>query len=138
MVIIDSLSGYIHAMPKENYLILQLHELLGFLNSHGVVTLLVLAQQGVMGAIHTPIDLTYLADTVLITRYFEALGSVKTAVSVIKKRTGPHEKTIRELMMSSKGITVGEPLVEFQGVLAGIPQLGANGVHLRRQRSKKV
>lgn len=121
MVVIDSLSGLVHAMPDENHLILQLHELFNFLNNRGIVTLIVLAQQGIMGNMQTPIDLTYLADTVVITRFFEALGTVKTAVSVIKKRTGPHEKTIREMKVTSKGILVGEPLTKFHGVLTGVP-----------------
>src|SRR6185295_2903925 len=95
VVVIDSLNGYYHAMPQEQFLVLQLHELLAYLGNQGVVTLLVLAQQGLMGAMMTtPIDLTYLADTVLITRYFEAMGAVKKAVSVIKKRGGFHESTI--------------------------------------------
>jgi circadian clock protein KaiC len=128
MVVIDSLNGYIHAMPQEQFLTLQLHELFAFLGSHGIVTLLVLAQQGIMGAtMTTPVDLTYLADTVLITRYFEALGAVKKAVSVLKKRGGAHESTIREFSVSSKGIQVGAPLAQFRGVLTGTPEfLGKN------------
>jgi circadian clock protein KaiC len=122
MVVIDSLNGYLHAMPQEEFLTLQLHELFAFLGHHGVVTMLVLAQQGLMGAtMSTPIDLTYLADTVLITRFFEASGSVKKAVSVIKKRGGAHEPTIREFSVSKAGIKVGEPLHQFQGVLTGVP-----------------
>ncbi len=125
LVIIDSLNGYLHAMPQEQFLILQLHELLSYLGNRGVMTLLVLAQQGLMGAaMSSPIDLTYLADTVLITRYFEAEGAVKKAVSVIKKRGGAHESTIREFTVSSKtGIVVGPPLNQFQGVLTGVPTL---------------
>ena len=124
MVIIDSLNGYMHAMPQEEFLLLQLHELLAFLGSHGVVTLLVLAQQGIMGSMmSTPIDLTYLADTVLITRYFENRGAIKKAVSVIKKRSGYHETTIREFGMDSSGVHVGAPLDQFQGVLTGVPTL---------------
>lgn len=124
MVVIDSLNGYLHAMPQEEFLTLQLHELFAFLGNHGVVTMLVLAQQGIMGSMmSTPIDLTYLADAVLITRFFEAQGSVKKAVSVIKKRGGFHEATIREFSISSKGILVGPPLHQFQGVLTGVPTL---------------
>lgn len=123
-LVIDSLNGYLHAMPQEQFLILQLHELLSFLGAHGVVTILILAQQGLMGSMmHTPIDLTYLADTVLITRYFEALGAVKKAVSVIKKRAGPHESTIREYTIGENGIAFGPPLSQFQGVLTGVPEL---------------
>ena len=124
IVSIDSLNGYIHAMPQEQYLTLQLHELLAFLGNQGVATLLVLAQQGMMGhMMNTPIDLTYLADTVVITRYFEAEGSVRKAVSVIKQRAGVHETTIREFNMDSKGIHVGPPLTQFRGVLSGVPEL---------------
>lgn len=118
VLVIDSLNGYMHAMPQEEFLILQLHELLSFLGSQGVVSLLVLAQQGIMGmSMSTPLDLTYLADTVLITRYFEARGAVKKAVSVIKKRGGMHESTIREFSVSSKGVEVGAPLEHFRGAI---------------------
>ncbi|MGE3263514.1 MAG: ATPase domain-containing protein [Bacteriovoracia bacterium] len=129
MVIIDSLNGYMHAMPQEQFLILQLHELLSFLGNQGVTTIMVLAQQGLMGAMmSTPIDLTYLADTVLITRYFEASGAVKKAVSIIKKRGGAHESTIREFSVSKNGINVGQPLEQFQGVLTGVPTLRKNAL----------
>lgn len=123
VVTIDSLNGYLHAMPEEQFLTLQLHELLAFLASQGVATLMVLAQQGMMGhMMNTPIDLTYLADTVFITRYFENAGTVKKAVSVIKQRSGLHESTIRELTFTKDGIKVGEPLTEFKGVLTGVPE----------------
>lgn len=123
VVIIDSLNGYLHAMPEEQFLTLQLHELLSYLGSQGIATLMVLAQQGMMGhMMNTPIDLTYLADTVLITRYFENNGSVKKAVSVIKQRSGLHESTIRELMFTKTGLVVGKPLTEFKGVLTGVPE----------------
>lgn len=122
MIIIDSLNGYLHAMPQEEFLTLQLHELFAFLAGQGVVTLMVLAQQGLMGVtMTTPIDLTYLADTVIITRYFEAVGAVKKAVSVVKKRGGKHETTIREFSMGSGGVVVGNALSQFHGVLSGIP-----------------
>jgi circadian clock protein KaiC len=124
MVLIDSLNGYLHAMPEEQFLTLQLHELFAFLGRYGVTTMLVLAQQGLLGnMMSTPIDLTYLADTVLITRFFEASGSVRKAVSVIKKRGGYHETTIRELSIGEEGLKVGEPLQQFQGVLTGIPRI---------------
>lgn len=127
-LVIDSLNGYLHAMPQEQFLVLQLHELLSFLGGRGIVTIMVLAQQGLMGSLmSTPVDLTYLADTVLITRFFESRGSVKKAVSVIKKRGGYHETTIRELMLGEGGVTVGSPLRQFQGVLSGIPQLFEHG-----------
>lgn len=126
VVSIDSLNGYLHAMPKEEFLILQLHELLAFLGNQGVVTLLVLAQQGMMGMMQTPVDLTYLADTVILTRFFEAVGNVRKAVSVIKKRGGKHETTIRELKIEKGGISVGDPLTNFQGVLSGVPAMIGN------------
>jgi circadian clock protein KaiC len=123
VVTIDSLNGYLHAMPQEQFLTLQLHELLTFLSSQGVATLLVLAQQGMMGhMMNTPIDLTYLADTVVITRYFENSGTVRKAVSVIKQRSGIHESTIRELTFTDQGLVVGKPLTEFRGVLTGVPE----------------
>ena len=100
---------------------MQLHELLTYLGNRGVVTILVLAQQGLMGLMQTPLDLTYLADTVIMLRYFEAMGHVRRAISVIKKRMGTHEDTIRELRISNAGLTIGQPLVEFQGVLRGVP-----------------
>jgi circadian clock protein KaiC len=122
VVDIDSLNGYLQAMTQEKFLTLQLHELLSFLGNQGVVTILVLAQQGMMGAaMQAPVDITYLADTVIITRYFEARGAVKKAVSVVKKRGGAHETTIREFRIDGGGITVGPPLEQFQGVMSGIP-----------------
>jgi circadian clock protein KaiC len=121
-VVIDSLNGYLQAMPDERFLTAQIHELLTYLNQQGVVTLLVMAQHGFLGAeMGTPADVSYLADTVILLRYFEAGGAVRRAISVVKKRTGFHEDTIRELRLSSKGIKVGEPLSKFQGVLTGIP-----------------
>ena len=120
-VAIDSLNGYQAAMPEEQFLILHLHELLQYLNRRGAATLLTVAQHGMVGEMRQPIDATYLADTVIVLRYFEAHGRVRRAISVIKKRTGPHENTIREMRINGQGIAVGEPLVEFQGVLRGIP-----------------
>lgn len=127
VITIDSLNGYLHAMPQEQFLTLQLHELLSFLGNQGVVTILVLAQQGIMGAMmQTPVDLTYLADTVIITRYFEARGAVKKAVSVIKKRGSMHETTIREFSIDHGKLKVGPPLTGFQGVLTGVPSFVGN------------
>ena len=127
-VVIDSLNGYQASMPEEQFLILHLHELLQYLNRQGVATFLTIAQHGMIGDMKRPIDVTYLADNVIMLRYFEALGHVKRAISVIKKRTGSHEATIREYKIDSKGITVGPPLTEFQGVLRGVPvYLGAQG-----------
>jgi circadian clock protein KaiC len=121
VVAIDSLNGYQAAMPEEQFLVLHLHELLQYLNRRGAATFLAVAQHGMIGDMKQTIDVTYLADTVLLLRYFEALGRVRRAISVIKKRTGSHEDTIREFRISSKGIEVGPPLEEFQGVLRGVP-----------------
>jgi circadian clock protein KaiC len=122
LVSIDSLSGYLNAMPGERYLDNQLHELCAYLNQQGVITLLILPQHGLVTALEVPVDLSYLADTVLTLRFFEAGGEVKQALAVIKKRTGPHEKTIREFKLEAGcGIRVGPPLREFQGVLTGVP-----------------
>ncbi|MGN6621864.1 MAG: ATPase domain-containing protein [Sphingomonas sp.] len=122
-VVIDSLNGYQAAMPEEQALILHMHELLQYLNRQGVTTFLTVAQHGLVGDMKTPVDVTYLADTVILLRYFEALGRVRRAISIVKKRTGAHEDTIREFMIGSNGITLGEPLTEFQGVLRGVPTL---------------
>jgi circadian clock protein KaiC len=122
LVVLDSLNGYVNAMPQEDYLHLHLHELLTYLNQKGVVTIMVLAQHGLIGAMGTVVDVSYLADTVLLTRYFEARGAMRKAVSIIKKRSGSHEDTIRELSMSSAGVRLGEPLVQFEGVMTGVPR----------------
>ncbi len=121
MVVIDSINGYLNAMPEENYLNLQLHELLAFLNQQGVITIMVLAQQGLIGNMQSGVDLTYLADTVVTLRYFESRGAVKQALAVIKKRSGNHERTIREMRVSKNGIEVGKPLTQFHGVMTGTP-----------------
>jgi len=121
MVVIDSLTGYQAAMPEEQSLFLHVHELLQFLNRRGVSTFLTVAQHGLVGDMRTPVEVTYLADTVVLMRYFEAQGRVRRAVSVVKKRTGLHEDTIREFRISSQGIQVGPVLQEFQGVLLGVP-----------------
>jgi circadian clock protein KaiC len=126
-VVIDSLNGYQAAMPEEHFLILHIHELLQYLNRQGATTFLTVAQHGLVGEMKAPIDVTYLADTVILLRYFEALGSVRRAVSVIKKRSGTHEKTIREFTIAQAGITLGEPLSEFQGVLRGVPNFVGKG-----------
>ncbi len=122
-VVIDSLNGYQVAMPEEHSLILHMHELLQFLNRQGATTFLTMAQHGVVGEMKAPVDVTYLADTVILLRYFEARGRVRRAISVIKKRTGAHEDTIRELRIGERGISVGEPLTAFQGILRGVPVL---------------
>jgi len=121
IVVVDSINGYQAAMPEENALILHMHELLQFLNRQGATTFLTVAQHGLVGDMKSPVDVTYLADTVVLLRYFEALGKIRRAVSVIKKRTGKHEDTIREFTISERGLTLGGPLSEFQGVLRGVP-----------------
>ena len=122
LIVIDSLNGYLNAMPGERYLNNQLHELSSYLNQQGVVTILVLAQHGLVTTAEAPVDLSYLSDMVIILRFFEALGEVKQSIAVIKKRSGHHEKTIRELKLEAgKGIRVGKPLKQFQGVLTGVP-----------------
>jgi circadian clock protein KaiC len=120
-VIIDSLNGYQAAMPQENSLILHIHELLQFLNRHGATTFMTVAQHGLVGDMKAPVDVTYLADTVVLLRYFEAAGRVRRAVSIIKKRSGNHESTIREYRIGNKGLTMGPPLEGFHGVLRGVP-----------------
>ncbi|KQQ55798.1 circadian clock protein KaiC [Pseudomonas sp. Leaf127] len=126
-VIIDSLNGYQAAMPEENALVLHMHELLLYLNRQGASTFMTVAQHGLVGDMRAPVDITYLADTVILLRYFEALGKVRRAVSVIKKRTGAHETTIREYRISDKGLRIGAPLHDFQGVLRGVPSYRGDG-----------
>jgi circadian clock protein KaiC len=121
-VLIDSLNGYSAAMPNENALVLHIHELLQYLNRQGATTFLTVAQHGLVGDMKSPVDVTYLADTVILLRYFESLGRVKRAVSVIKKRMGSHEDTIREYAIGDAGLTVGHSLHQFQGVLRGVPE----------------
>lgn len=126
-VVIDSINGYQAAMPEENALILHMHELLLYLNRHGASTFMTVAQHGLVEDARAPIDITYLADTVILLRYFEALGEVRRAISVIKKRTGTHESTIREYRIGAQGLKIGEPLNAFQGVLRGVPQYHGEG-----------
>jgi circadian clock protein KaiC len=129
-VVIDSLNGYQSAMPEENSLILHIHELLQFLNRRGAATFVTVAQHGLVGDMQTPVDVTYLADTVILLRYFEARGQVRRAISVVKKRTGSHELTIREYRINGNGLALGEPLDEFQGVLRGVPHIASDKMHL--------
>lgn len=137
VVVIDSLTGYLNAMPNEKLLALHLHELLGYLGGRGVTTIMLMAQHGLVGGGDSPVDASYLADTVLLLRFFEAHAEVKIAVSVIKKRTGPHERTIRELRFDNGVITIGDPLLNFSGVLRGNPRLAAEERGpSRSQRSK--
>jgi circadian clock protein KaiC len=123
VVIIDSLNGYLAAMPEEQFLTLQMHELLTFLGQRGVLTIMILAQKGLFGSYDTAVDLSYLADTIVLLRFFEAAGQVRRAISVLKKRSSNHERTIREFVISHPhGLEVGPPLSEFRGVLSGIPE----------------
>lgn len=121
-VVIDSLNGYQAAMPEEQSLVLHIHELLQYLNRQGASTFLTVAQHGLVGDMQSPVDITYLADTVILLRYFEARGRVRRAISVVKKRTSAHEDTIREYRIDKRGITLGSPLANFQGVLRGVPE----------------
>ena len=121
IVIIDSINGYYAAMPEGRFLTLQMHELLSYLAERGVATMLTMAQSGLMGSMSAPVDVSYLADTILMFRYFEDRGRVRKAISVVKKRSGPHENTIRELLLSERGIRLGEPLSDMRGVLTGTP-----------------
>jgi circadian clock protein KaiC len=126
VLVIDSLNGYVNAMPEEKFLTIQMHELLTYLGQQGVATLLVMAQHGLIGSsMLTPVDVSYLADCVVVLRYYEVAGEIRKAVSVIKKRSGAHEKAIRQLAIGDEGLTVGPPLTEFHGVLSGTPQLDA-------------
>jgi circadian clock protein KaiC len=135
VVVIDSLNGYLMAMPEARHLIAQMHELLAYLNQQGVVTLVITAQHGFLGtSMTTPVDVSYIADAVLLFRYFEAEGAIHNAISVIKKRTGGHERTIRELQLSPRGINVGRVLDEFNGVLTGVPVYRGSAESLLERR----
>jgi circadian clock protein KaiC len=138
MIVIDSLNGYLNATPGERFLIVQMHELLSYLANRGVATLVVVAQYGLLGnSVESTVDASYLADAVVMVRYFEHEGRVRKAISVVKKRTGTHESTIREFKISARGIEIGSPLQEFQGVLTGVPSyrgkagdlIGGNDAH---------
>jgi circadian clock protein KaiC len=138
IVVIDSLNGYLNAMPSERFLSIQLHELLSYLGQLGVATVVVAAQHGLLGLqMITPVDATYLADTAIVLRYFEAFGEVRQAISVIKKRGGSHERTIREFRLDRDGIRIGEPLRDFHGVLTGVPTYSGNDSGLMRPDSTK-
>ena len=128
VVVIDSLNGYMNAMPEEQFLTAQLHELLTYLGRQGVTTLMVVAQHGMLGTnMQSPVDTSYLADSVVLLRYFEYAGKVKKAISVVKKRSGAHEESIRELRFDERGIHLSEPLTQFRGILTGVPvQIGSD------------
>ena len=130
VVVIDSLNGFLNAMPEEQFLTAQMHELLSYFGQQGVTTILVMAQAGMFGHMSTPVDVSYLADTVLLLRHFEAAGHIRKALSVVKKRSGMHESTIRELTLDAGGIHVGRPLEEFTGVLTGVPMFVGNRASL--------
>jgi circadian clock protein KaiC len=122
VVVIDSLNGYLNSMPQNNFLTAQLHELLSYLNNHGIATFLVVAQSGLIGGnMASPVEASYLADSVVLLRYFEYGGMVKKAISVLKKRTGPHEESIRELRVDNRGLHLSAPLLKLRGVLTGVP-----------------
>jgi circadian clock protein KaiC len=128
LIVIDSLNGYLNAMPDERFLILQMHELLTYLGQQGVLTIMVLAQHGLVGPMDTPLDISYLSDAVLMLRYFEIAGTVRRALSVVKKRSGDHEHSIREFRLTQNGIKLGPPLREFSGIFSGTPQYVGNNV----------
>ena len=134
VVVLDSLTGYQHAMPEEQFLLLQMHEMLTYLNQQGVLTLLILAQSGMIGQMQSPIDITYLSDAVLLLRFFESDGEIKRAISVIKKRTGAHENAIREVKIDATGVQVGRKLANFRGVLTGTPTYGGKTAELLEDR----
>lgn len=126
IVVIDSLNGLLNSMPGERDVVLQLHELLAYLNQNGVMTIVILAQHGLVGTMKTQLDVSYLADTVVLLRFFEVLGSIRQVISVLKQRVGKHERSLRELHFGAHGLQVGEPLRGLQGVLTGVPEfLGA-------------
>jgi circadian clock protein KaiC len=129
IIMIDSLNGYLNAMPEERLLSLHLHELFSYLRQRGVVTISVMSQQGMLGQMMAPIDVSYLADAVILLRFFEAHGAVRKAISMVKRRAGAHEASIRELRISDAGITVGEPLTNFRGILTGVPQFDTSRPH---------
>ncbi len=132
VVVIDSLNGYLNSMPHDDYLNAQLHELLSYLNNTGVATFLIVAQSGLMGsAMSAPVEASYLADTVVVLRYFEHLGNVKKAISALKKRTGSHEEAIREIWFDEKGIHLSEPLMKLRGILTGVP------IELESEKSRR-
>jgi circadian clock protein KaiC len=137
VVLIDSLTGYLNAMPNERFLIVQMHEILSYLNNRGVLTILTLPQHGFVGQMTSQVDLSYMTDTIILLRYFEAAGEVRQALSVIKRREGRHERTIREFTVDSTGIRMGEPLREFTGVLTGVPRFSGTRGNLLGQQDDR-
>lgn len=120
-IVIDSLNAYLQAMPGEKFLMLQMHEMLSYLNQQGVITILILGQHGIIGEVRSEVDLSYLSDTIVLFRYFEAQGNMLKAISVAKSRTTAHEASIREFRLGVGGIVIGEPLKDFEGVMTGLP-----------------
>jgi circadian clock protein KaiC len=133
VVVIDSVNGYLMATPQAKFLTMQFHELLDYLSRSGVISILVVGQYGLVGAMQSPIDMSYLADTVVLMRYFEAGGAIHQAISVLKKRAGKHERTIREFQIDQGGIRVGEPLNDFRGILTGVPVFGGDKQNLMKK-----
>jgi len=124
VLVIDSMNGLLNAMPNEQFLAMQLHELFTYLSHQGIATIVTLAQYGIIGTtMQSPVDISYLADSVLLFRYFEQAGTIRQALSVVKKRSGPHERTIRELVFDKGKVHVGKSLTNFEGVLTGVPRL---------------
>jgi len=136
LVILDSINGYMQSMPEERLLGVQLHELMSYLANRGVSSIMTLVQRGIFGGpVDESADVSYLADTVILLRYFEFQGTVRQAMSVVKKRSGEHERTIREFRVQAGGILVGDPLVEFQGVLTGVPEYNGSRSPLMHEPS---
>jgi circadian clock protein KaiC len=136
LVIIDSINGYMQSMPEEGLLAIQIHELLSFLSNNGATCIMTLVQHGIFGnPVDQAVEVSYLADTVILMRYFEVAGIVRQAISVVKKRSGNHERTIRECQVQKGGLFVGEPLRDFQGVLTGVPQYTGGAIPLLRTES---
>ncbi len=131
VVVIDSLNAYLHAMPSDNFLVLQMHELLSYLAQQGVLSLMTLGQHGVTGELRSDVDISYLADTVMMLRFFETDGEVRKSIAVIKTRTSDHERTIREFKIDASGIVVGKPIRNFSGILSGSPRYNRNHGQLR-------
>ncbi|MBA1277268.1 ATPase domain-containing protein [Stutzerimonas stutzeri] len=132
LVLLDSLNGYLNAMPDGRFLILQMHELLSYLGQQGVMSVMVLAQHGLVGPMETPVDISYLSDAVIMLRYFEHAGVVRRALSVVKKRSGRHENTIREFQLGDSGIKVGPPLSNFSGIFSGTPEYTGDATPLMK------
>lgn len=139
LVVIDSLNGYLNAMPSEQFLKAQMHELLTYLGQQGVTTLLIMTQHGLVGGgMTSPVDASYLADSIILLRYFEATGEIRKAISVVKKRSGPHELAIRELVFGPGGVRVGGPLRKFRGILTGTPSFVGDAGSLMPEGSAPV